>query len=97
MRKTDKLRERQLIDALNSVCEAALDAALPGFQWLTHHVDYRRFPVSLAVFCIVEGDYPQSKAWLVNAVCRALLDLNIALPANRCQCLSEASYRQRFG
>ena len=97
MRKTDKHRERQIIDALNTVCERALDQSLPGFQWLTHHVDYQRFPGSLSVFCIVEGGEPNSETWLMDAVCKALRECNITLPANRCHCLSEASYRLRYG
>lgn len=97
MRKTDKHRERQIIDALNTVCERALERSLPGFTWLTHHVDYQRFPNSLSVFCIVEGNAPDSEAWLVEAVCKALRDCNIPLPSSRCHCLSEASYQQRFG
>ncbi|EKE84374.1 hypothetical protein [Idiomarina xiamenensis] len=48
MRKTDKKRERDIIRALTELCEAAkLDH--PGFIWLTHEVNYQRFPQSLQV------------------------------------------------
>lgn len=96
MRKTDKHRERQLVQQLNAVCEAALDIDLPGFRWLTHHVDYRRYPESLQVVCIVEGNETESLRWLHAAVQDALRDLGIRLPSSRCLCLSETDYHRHF-
>ncbi len=51
MRKQDKKQERALVNSLTQACEAWLEA-LPGFEWLTHTVDYRRFPASLMVTLI---------------------------------------------
>ncbi|MGM7319143.1 hypothetical protein [Idiomarina sp. ST10R2A5] len=48
MRKTDKKLEREIIRELTQVCEAA-KFEYEGFIWLTHEVDYQRFPQSLKV------------------------------------------------
>ncbi|MGM0526586.1 MAG: hypothetical protein ACQEQ8_10405 [Pseudomonadota bacterium] len=48
MRKTDKKLERAIIRELTQVCEAA-KFEHEGFIWLTHEVDYQRFPQSLKV------------------------------------------------
>ncbi len=51
MTKTDKKHEKAIREALTAVCDIALDT-VPGFQWLTHRVNYKRFPDSLAVVCV---------------------------------------------
>lgn len=49
MNKRDEARiERALAHHLTEACEAA-KAELIGFSWLTHEVDYTRFPHSLQV------------------------------------------------
>lgn len=48
MRKTDKKIEREIIRELTQVCEEA-KFDHDGFIWLTHEVDYQRFPQSLKV------------------------------------------------
>lgn len=48
MRKTDKKLEQRIIRQLTQVCEAA-KAEYSGFVWLTHTVNYQRFPQSLKV------------------------------------------------
>ncbi|KKD00564.1 hypothetical protein [Photobacterium halotolerans] len=53
MRKTDKKTDNQIRIVLTEVCDHAL-AAYPGFQWLTHLVDYSHFPESLKVVCIFD-------------------------------------------
>lgn len=40
--------ERQLSSCLTQACEAG-KAEIVGFSWLTHEVDYARFPESLQV------------------------------------------------
>ncbi|EGG98432.1 hypothetical protein imdm_13 [gamma proteobacterium IMCC2047] len=55
MRKTDKKRDNQLRQVLTEVCDAALED-IEGFQWLTHRVDYARFPESLKVICVFDTD-----------------------------------------
>ncbi|RTE85864.1 MULTISPECIES: hypothetical protein [Gammaproteobacteria] len=48
MKKTDKKTDNQIIKALTEVCERA-KFETSGFVWLTHAVDYNRFPQSLKV------------------------------------------------
>lgn len=51
MRKTDKKRESQIIRELTQLCETA-KVEHEGFVWLTHEVDYQRFPASLTVILV---------------------------------------------
>ena len=51
MKKTDKKNEKAITGALTAVCHIALDE-VPGFEWLTHRVNYSRFPDSLSVVCV---------------------------------------------
>jgi hypothetical protein len=53
MRKSDKKMDNQLRLVLTDVCEAALKE-IDGFQWLTHLVNYSRFPQSLKVVCVFD-------------------------------------------
>ncbi|NVZ71735.1 hypothetical protein [Pseudomonas costantinii] len=47
--KRDNARlERRLVATLTEACETA-KAEIPGFDWLTHTVDYAAFPQSLRV------------------------------------------------
>ena len=55
MRKTDKKIDNQLRLALTEVCEVALKN-IDGFQWLTHVVDYAKFPSSLKVVCVFDSN-----------------------------------------
>ncbi|GDY24790.1 hypothetical protein AHAT_06800 [Agarivorans sp. Toyoura001] len=51
MRKMDKKRDKDIVAALTTVCEAAkLDNA--DFSWISHQVNYQRFPDSLEVQCV---------------------------------------------
>lgn len=53
MRKTDKKIDKQICEVLTEVCEATLKENT-GFQWLTHLVNYSRFPQSLQVVCVFD-------------------------------------------
>ncbi len=53
MKKTNKKTDNQIIKALTIVCETA-KSDVNGFQWLTHFVNYNKFPDSLAVVCIFD-------------------------------------------
>lgn len=53
MRKSDRKRDNAIREALTRACERALERE-DGFQWLTHQVDYDRFPQSLSVLCIYQ-------------------------------------------
>ena len=55
MRKSDKKRENTLREALTEVCDQML-AEVSGFVWLTHLVDFDRFPQSLKIVCVFEGE-----------------------------------------
>ncbi|XQW86231.1 Fis family transcriptional regulator [Thalassotalea piscium] len=61
MRKTDKKIDNQLRNLLTDVCDFATDS-VDGFEWLTHRVNYSKFPESLHIVCIFDtyknlGDY----------------------------------------
>ena len=50
--KRDSARiERRLVATLTDACETA-KAEIPGFEWLTHTVDYTAFPQSLQVIWV---------------------------------------------
>jgi hypothetical protein len=51
MKKTDKKIENTLTKALTEVCEVSLKE-VAGFSWITHLVNYRRFPESLSIICV---------------------------------------------
>lgn len=53
MRKTDKKLDKQIREVLTLVCETALEEIV-GFEWLTHLVNYDRFPASLHIVCIFD-------------------------------------------
>lgn len=60
--KRDQTRmERQLSSCLSQACEAA-KAEIVGFSWLTHEVDYARFPESLQVTWIFATQAQQAQA-----------------------------------
>lgn len=65
MTKTDKKNEKAIREALTEVCDIAL-AEVPGFQWLTHRVNYKRFPGSLAVVCIFATNNELNNALLAK-------------------------------
>ncbi|MGX5914785.1 hypothetical protein ACR0ST_08655 [Aliidiomarina sp. Khilg15.8] len=60
MRKSDKKTDNEIIRALTAVCEQAKDNVM-GFRWLTHDVDYERFPESLRVTLVFSGDVDESQ------------------------------------
>ncbi|CZF79969.1 hypothetical protein [Grimontia marina] len=53
MRKTDKKIDDSLRHALTQVCDIA-QSEHQGFEWLTHFVNYDRFPSSLSIVCIFD-------------------------------------------
>ncbi len=60
--KRDQSRlERELSRTLTDACEAA-KAELVGFSWLTHEVDYARFPESLQVTWIFATEAQKAQA-----------------------------------
>ena len=55
MKKTDKKREKSIVQGLTRVCEITKNE-VGGFEWLTHTIDYDDFPNSLMVHCIFISD-----------------------------------------
>ena len=53
--------ERELIRTLTLACETA-KSEIVGFQWLTHDVDYQRFPASLRVIWVFASQAEQDAA-----------------------------------
>ncbi|WP_394176911.1 Fis family transcriptional regulator [Thalassotalea litorea] len=51
MRKSDKKTDNIIRKVLTEACDIALEEC-SGFQWLTHTVNYDRFPGSLTVICV---------------------------------------------
>ena len=51
--KTQKRTDNNIRLALITVCEQSLKD-VPGFQWLTHQLDFTNFPASLLVTCIFD-------------------------------------------
>ena len=65
MKKTDKKYEKAIREALTEACDIALDE-VAGFQWLTHQVNYSRFPDSLSVVCIFDTNSELASALLAK-------------------------------
>ena len=61
MRKTDKKIENALRGALTEACEIALEQH-EGFVWLTHFVNYKKFPGTLSIVCVFDTNEQLSKA-----------------------------------
>lgn len=55
MRKSDKKLDNAIRAKLTEVCEYALEHT-NGFLWLTHTVDYKKFPSSLLVRSVFTDD-----------------------------------------
>ncbi|OPA87593.1 hypothetical protein BFW86_19250 [Pseudomonas fluorescens] len=65
--KRDSARlERQLIATLTDACETA-KAEIPGFEWLTHTVDYTAFPHSLRVTWVFDTRANKDRALTAGA------------------------------
>ncbi len=85
MKKTDKNIDKKICQALTKACEIAKDE-VPGFQWLTHLVNYNQFPSSLSVICIfdtkagLEQTYQETKdKLLIYLIKDELEQVNIRL------------------
>lgn len=61
MRKTDKKIDNSIREVLTEVCDVA-QVEFDGFEWLTHFVQYDRFPASLSVVCIFDSNENLLKA-----------------------------------
>ncbi|BAJ02403.1 hypothetical protein [Shewanella violacea] len=61
MRKSDKKIENSLRESLTQVCELALEQ-VEGFAWITHLVNYHKFPQSLRIVCVFNTNAELSEA-----------------------------------
>jgi len=68
--------ERELIRNLTEACETA-KSEIVGFQWLTHDVNYERFPESLIVTWVFDGEANKPRA-LASADKARVLELTLA-------------------
>lgn len=55
MKKSDKKLEKTLRETLTEVCDIALES-VPGFCWITHKVDFSRYPESLKVVAVFDDE-----------------------------------------
>lgn len=97
MKKLDKKLEQLIVSTLHDLCEDAL-ASHHGFRWLTHHVDYRRFPSSLEVFLIFDGgeSVSQHAPQLQRRAQQSLAKQSIEIPLSRIHAMTENAYQARF-
>ncbi|MGX5174266.1 Fis family transcriptional regulator [Aliikangiella sp. IMCC44653] len=51
MRKSDKKLEKTIVSALTLACEQ-IKVCVDDFEWLTHDIDYQKFPDSLVITCV---------------------------------------------
>ncbi|WFS17291.1 hypothetical protein P9K38_17780 [Pseudomonas sp. 905_Psudmo1] len=68
--------ERELIRTLTLACETA-KSEIVGFQWLTHDVDYERFPQSLCVTWMFDSEASRARA-LASSDKARMLELTLA-------------------
>ncbi|ASG64815.1 hypothetical protein CEW91_00975 [Idiomarina piscisalsi] len=94
MRKSDKKLEREIIRELTRVCEAA-KFDHEGFIWLTHEVDYQRFPQSLKITLVFNEEVSED---VLLAEFRALIPkvqsalqpvIGVRLPASQIEACLE--------
>lgn len=85
MRKSDKKLEKALRDSLTEVCEIAL-TSVNGFSWITHKVDFDRFPDSLRIISVFTTENELKKAlmakedkFLQSLICEKLRAKGIVL------------------
>jgi len=76
MRKSDRKLEREIIRELTQVCEAA-KFDHDGFIWLTHEVDYLRFPKSLKVTLVFDEQVDETV--MLSEFRRLILKVQAAL------------------
>jgi hypothetical protein len=89
MRKSDKKIDNNIRNVLNQVCEQAL-IEVNGFVWLTHKVNYDKFPASLSIVCVFElnDDLIQAKSaaqdvFLTDLIVQKLSTLKIKVKSEK--------------
>ena len=75
MKKTDKKIENAIVAALTEACGTALEQH-DGFTWLTHFVNYQKFPSSLSIVCVFDTNENLLKA--NNEAIEAIIQAKLA-------------------
>jgi len=82
MRKNDKKIDNKLRQLLTEVCDFALHNS-PGYKWITHSVNYNRFPESLVITCTFEdklsADNAEQEKVLLTVIQQKLNSASIKL------------------
>jgi hypothetical protein len=85
LNKTNQKIDNNICKALTIACESALHE-IPGFEWLTHRVNYTNFPASLIITCIFNNkiDIEEMKktkqdVLLVHSIQKQLLKAGIVV------------------
>lgn len=82
MTKTEKQWEKKISQALTNACENSKDQC-PGFEWLTHEVNYRQFPQSMRVLCKFDSSENsrdlESQSYLRSQIIQSLAEIKIPL------------------
>lgn len=82
MRKTDKKTEKKLRQILTELCETTLQEH-EGYQWISHEVNYNRFPNSLLIRCMFtdkqSAQQAKNQGLLVQKIKHALAIVDIDL------------------
>lgn len=65
MKKTVKKLDDSVVKALTKVCELA-KYEIPGFEWITHTIQYDNFPASLVVICVFDTQASLDSAQLAE-------------------------------
>lgn len=112
MKKTDKKREKAIVETLTEVCESALKD-VDGFSWVTHLVNYNAFPQSLTIICVFETQLRLAQAralnkdaYLRDIICHRMDDIGVKIKdSNRsilfdteedCVMENRGQWQQRF-
>lgn len=82
MRKSDKKIENNLRKALTEICENTLQD-IKGYQWVSHSVNYERFPNSLIITCYFDNkqnaDDAQQQGELLSLINQKLQSISVNL------------------
>ena len=94
MRKTDKKIENKLRQVLTEVCDFALQE-IAGYQWISHSVNYNRFPDSLVITCMFANKESainaQQQGELISEIEKKLNSMAINLKNSQKQIRFESS------
>ena len=89
MTKTQKKLDNKIVKVLTQVCERA-KVEVDGFEWLTHIIEYTKFPDSLCVVCVFSSDEALATAkandqqsLLSDLIVKELAQIQVSISAKR--------------